>query len=49
VSLLSRFLSLDIIRAPWEKNLLLEAEEAGIAKYFLAIIAKQGYLALLAF
>ena len=44
VSLLSLFLSLDIIRDPWEKNLSLEAEEAGIWRYFLAIKTKQGYL-----
>jgi hypothetical protein len=44
VSLLSLFLILDIIRAPWEKNLLELAKEAGIPKYFLAIKDKTGYL-----
>ena len=32
VSLLRRFLNLDMIRAPWEKKRLEEVEEAGILK-----------------
>jgi hypothetical protein len=48
VSLFSRFLSLLIIKAPFEKNLSEEALVAGICKYFLAIKDKTGYLSLLA-
>ena len=45
VLLLSLFRNLDIIRAPWGKNLLLEANEARIDRYFRAIKAKTGNLA----
>jgi hypothetical protein len=34
---------------PWKKNLLLEANEARVARYFRAIIAKTGNLASLDF
>ena len=47
MSLFSLFLSLLIVKAPWEKNLSLEALVAGIARYFLANIAKTGYIVLL--
>ena len=47
VSLDRRFLSLDIILAPWLKNRFAKAEVAGICKYFRAIKDKIGYLSLL--
>ena len=49
VSLLSLFLALDIILAPWLNIRSEGAEVAGIARYFLAKIAKIGNLSLLAF
>ena len=48
VSLNKRFLSLDIILAPWLKKYLEGAKVAGIYKYFLTIKDKIGYLSLLA-
>ena len=47
VSLDKRFLSLEIILAPWLKKHSEEAEVAGICKYFLAIKDKIRYLSLL--
>ena len=47
VSLDKRFLSLDIILAPWLKKYLEGVKVAGIYKYFLAIKDKIGYLSLL--
>jgi hypothetical protein len=47
VSSNKRFLSLEIILAPWPKNRLKEAKVARICKYFLAIKYKIGYLSLL--
>ena len=44
VSLFILFLSLVVIKAPWEKKDSILAKVVGIAKYLLAIIANKGYL-----